>query len=741
MELKLYIRQKKLVDKNGNEEHIGGTRDNLSLQQAPLPAPRQFPNYGHYIDVTNSVSNLYRLKLTWTLDRNAQGIAVPGTTNQKKAASGTVTFEGQAYRYLKKWLVDDVSAAVNVIEVQIEDIGCKGAYTGWVIKAADMTWCEGEVCTFDAGLKQPDEALSCIKSTLITNDWQGWFGTSTTPSSGKRHPRFSYCNEVRPNAIVITLWWTITQLMSIIGPLMLVIAPIINTIVWTLKYVIYPIINLILGILGKKKLDKDKLQELKAGEVKDIFGNFFVESAGCGREHPAPLIRDYISNVCAYCGVDVTPDSADIFFSEFILLETAEDRANNRQPEWQLNPHYYACYFNGVVDKGFRRYDTLNIFKGAQKNQTDWWTPGNAPLLTLDMLLDELKVLYNADWRVENNTLYFKRKDHWLEDVAKFDVSEQGKDRNKLLEGICYEWDETKDPVYTSGLYAADAADVCGNTARNQMNGYVGHGDVRINPQIEGVQDKTTRFGGTKFRLDGASNDYVFDAMQQVINTTLITGSVWTTPMFSTINQYFRDYANYALLLTQETSTLPKVLLWDAGSIDNAKCAIPYHASVSFNMPTPAASTTYNPTNYLWEWQHKPDTKVLGRKLVPPPQPVGVYEVKGIFGALVTRQAAKLVNYPMYFAPEYQGSMWDWFHWIDDPRGNPRQHKNFTVKMSLCCDTLDTVNPYNDAANIILGQKIKLPGPTPNEGRITEVEVSYNVSDNEEPYLVLKGFV
>lgn len=742
MELKLYIRQKRLFDKTGtHEEHISGTPGNLQITAGQLPAHRQFAGYGKYIDVTDDVSDLHKLKLTWTLNRNGEGLVVAGATNQQKASSGTITFEGQAYRYIWQWLVDDVSAQVNVLQVQLKDETCDEHYTGWAIKATDITWCEGDICTFNAGMKQDDEAMSCIKSTLITNNWQGWFGDTTRPGSGKLHPRFSYCNEVRPNAIVVTIWWTITQLMSVLGPLMLVIVPVVNVIVWTLKYIIYPIINLILSILGKKKLDKDKLQEIRYSSVKDIFGNFFIESAGCGREHPAPLVRDYIANVCKYCDVNVSADTVPIFFSENILIETAEDRANKKQPDWRHNPHYNACYFNGVIDKGVRRYDSLNIFQGAQMNVTDWWTPGNAPLLTLDMFLDELKTLYNADWRIENNTLYFKRKDHWLDDIEQFDFSEHGKDRDKLLEGICYEWDEMKDPVYATGIYASDPADVCGNTARNQMNGYVSYGDVRVNPQIEGVQEKNTKFGATKFRLDGASNDYVFDAMQQVINTSLLTGSVWTTSLFSTINGFFRDFANYALLIRQETATLPKILLWDGQSFNNAKCIRPYRATISFNGATPQASTTYNPSNYLWEWQHEPHTKVLGRKLVPPPQPKGAYEVKGLFGALVTLQEAELVNYPMYFAPMYQGSMWDWFHWIDDPRNNPKQHKKFTIKMKLCCDTLDDVNPYNDASSIILGQKVKLPGNAPNEGRINEIEVSYSIGDNEEPYILLKGTV
>lgn len=738
MELKIFIRQLMLKDKLGNEQHIGGVPPQLVYTQGRLPQQRQFPSYGQYLDVTSSASDLYKLKLTWTQERTAQGLPSVGASNMKKAASGNIAFEGEGYKYLRAWLVDDVSAPLNTIEVKIQH--SQGhEYLDWVINATDISWCDGEMCTFDVSLKQKDETLTCIKNTWIADDWQGWFGNSQRPSSGKRHPRFSYCNEVRPNGMLITLWWTMTQLMSVLGPLMLVIAPIVNSIVFTLKNIIYPIVNLILGILGKKKLDKDKLNYIDYKDIKEIFGNFFLESGGCGREHPAPLIRDYIENVCRKCGIKVDGDTVPIFFSQSILIETSADRQEGKGAQWRDNPYYNACYFNGVVDKGIRRFDDLNIFSGAVKNTTDWWLPGNAPLLTLDALLDQLKTVYNAEWRIENNTLYFNRKDWWLDNTATFDLAGAGKHR--LLQGICYEWDETKTPVYAQGIYSIDPADVCGNNACNQMNGYASFGSIDVNPMLDGVLDKTAQFGATKFRLDGASTDYLFDAMQQVINTTLITGSVWTTPMFATVNGFFRDYANYALLLKQETAAMPKILIWDGQSYANAKCVKPYHASVSLGRPTPVPNVKYNPHSMLWEHVHEPQTKVSGRKLVPPPQPRGAYEVRGLFGSLVTLQAAQLVNYPMYFEPGYRDTLWDWFHWIDDPNDNPKRHLRFTARLELCDDILNRVKPFNEAAGIILGQKIKLPLNYINEGRITEVEISYDITDNIGPYVQLKGIV
>lgn len=739
MELKIKIIQPALTDKKGGARHIWLNGTKLEYAAGTLPANRQLACYNKPTDITAFAGDLYKLKLVWTQDRSADGLATTGATNMRKAASGNITFEGDAYKYLKAWLIDDQSAAMNTLEIQIED-GC-GTFIDWEVRASDISWCEGDMCSMDVSLKQKDPALTCIKNTWIADNHLGWFGDTKIPQNNKKHPRFSYCTEIRPNGMVVTVWFLMTQLMTMFMSMLTFIAPVVNSIIFTLKNIIYPIINLILGILGKKKLDRDRLQYIEFGEVRDAFVNFFTESGGCGREHPAPLIRDYIYNVCKKCGVDVNADSAPIFFSQTLPIETAADRQANRGVQLHPNPHYNACYFYAVSDKGVRRYDSSNIFSGAQKNTTDYWLPGNSPLLTLSEFLDQLKTLYNCEWRLENNTLVFKRKDHWQHTNTEFDFTHGSPDRDLLLEGICYEWDETKTPVYGRGIYAADPSDVCGNNAVNQMNGLVSFGSIDTNPQLDGVMDKTVQFGATKFRLDGSSTDYLYDAMQQVVNTTLISGALWTTPMMSTINTHFREFANYALLLKQETAVLPKVLIWDGQSFDNAKCVRPYKASVSFGGSTPAPSKKYNPNNIFWQHRHEPETKVSGRKLVPPPQPFGAYEVRGLFGALVTFQEAMLVNYPMYFEPFYEGTLWDWFHWIDDANENPTMHQRFSLKLKLCCETMNKIKPYMDASSILLGQKVKLPLPYFNEGRITEIEVSYDVTTDVGPYIQLKGTV
>ena len=121
----------------------------------------------------------------------------------------------------------------------------------------------------------------------------------------------------------------------------------------------------------------------------------------------------------------------------------------------------------------------------------------------------------------------------------------------------------------------------------------------------------------------------------------------------------------------------------------------------------PPINTKYNSSS--WPYRHESYTKVSGENMVPGSKPLGMYTVRG--AGIITQKNALLVNYPMYFEPGYKGTLWDWFHWIDDPKRSPKRHQKFSLKMELCKDLLERVKPFDDAANIILGQKIKLPLP------------------------------
>lgn len=661
------MRQQQQYNAQQQQIHFAGNNpQDIHATVGQLPTPRQWSNYGQYIDLTHQVSDLYKLQLTWSAERDNAGNVQPGAVQSKKAASGTLTFEGEAYQLLRRWLIDDVSAPLNAVTVLLQHKGgatCTYDYVDWQIKATDLEWCEDGICSFDVTLKQKDEALHCIKSTLVADNHQGWF--SQQPDGGKRHPRFSYCNEARPNGMMVMQWWHMGFMMGLMITFAIPMLLAINPILWILQQ-IENVLNAIPGV----NVDWNIPEPIGLDDLKDGWANFFIESAGCGREHPAPLIRDYISNVCSKCGIHVDATTAPIFFSQKLRMETS-----NRAYMEHHNPHYNACYLSAPVQRGIRRMRNIGLLGFTEVNDTDFYIPGNSPILMLDMLLDELKQLYNAEWRVKDGTLYFQRKDWWLEDGYVYDFTENSADRLKILQGICFSYNEIKYPAVTSGIYQDDPVDTCGNEAKRHMNALCAHGNTDENPNFEGLRDIVSPFGATRFRLDGVSEDCIFDAMQILSNGAIFNVFI-NAQLKGTIYPAFDEYADYALLLSDETCMLPKVLLWDGNSYMNAKVIKPHRALSATTPEMPAINPKYNPDNTPWYNAHDPETFVRGSGLTFGQKPPGRYVVQDYFGNDIANKPALLVNYPMYFEPNYYDTLWDWFHYLDDPGRNPKLHLN-----------------------------------------------------------------
>lgn len=760
MELKIRIKQSVQYQQSTATAgyYQGNNPNTLVFTTGALPANRQWPGYSNYIDVTADAGDLFKLKLTWTTERDTSGSVNAGGFEQKKSASGAINFGGDAYRYLKAWLIDDVSAPLNSVDVQIWHMeGAKpcGVYENYVIKATDMQWCEGAVCSFDVNLKQKDEPLNCIKRTLISDNHQGWFNVQ--PGNGKKHPRFSYCNEIRPNGMLVAQWYIMSILFFITAIVVYTVFSVVLAvlgvllIIGTFLQAVISILNA-LGLKADNPIDPNdinaRIKEIKdvlAGGLFESFAHMYMETAGCGREHPAPLIRDYIKNVCDKCGIAVNDTTADIFFAQQITIQTSDP---NRGVVTASNPHYNACYLYAQTKRGIRRFKNLSFLGFSNPNTTDFYITDNSPLLALDMFLDELKPLYNAEWSIKTINqngqliphLYFKRKDYFSQMPGSYtyDLSANSADRNRILEGICYEWNGKKTPAYTEGLYTADAADTCGNEARRHMDGYVSFGNVDDNPTFEGKLDKRFRFGATKFRLDGASTDYIMDALQLSVNLSFLTLFVsgFALPKLKTELQ---EYADFALLLKDETCTIPKVLIWDGQSYLNAKCIRALFATTN-NGGTPQINPRFNNPAQPWEVRHEPETFVIGSTLSGGGSaPNGVYEARGLLGGFIYQQPASLINYPMYMEPGYYDTMWDLFHWIDDPRLNPVLNQDWNVKLEMCCDDLKKLKVFNDAGSIALGEKVKLPDKFYTDGRITEITVSYDPGDDMGQYIELKG--
>lgn len=752
MELKLQIRQTVVKDKIGREVYYTGTNPNdLTTNFGTLPSGRAWANYYNFIDITSDCSDIHKLKLTWTTERDKDGNLVIGGGNAKKSASGTLSIGGEAFRLIKSWLLNDVSSAVNSVDVQIEHVGA-GLYQEYIIKSSDVRWCENDICQISVTLKQKDEAYKCIQNTLITDNHLGWF----SPQPTKQHPRFSYCRKVS-GATLQTEWYILNTIASTIFQVALPVALGYNMLLIT---VILPIVYF-LNLLGAN-ISTANLHPISLKDLFEPFGVFYVESAGCGREHPAPLIRDYIQNVCTKCNIEVDADSVPIFFAPTIDIETSDPNrpgTNNGYLTNYNNPHYNACYFNAPTKRGIRRYDNIGPllppFITPSLNTTDFYIPENGPVLALDQFLDQLKGLYNAHWRLVTYTksngskatkLEFKRKDQFSKanNGYLYDFTTNGADRSKIIDGICLEWNGKKNPAVVTGLYNSDASNKIGDEVRTQANGQYIYDFTDVNPTFEGINDKSVDFGAAHFRLDGSSTDYIFDSLQVVVNAQPLQPFPNFSFNISQAADWFREFADYALLLDYETCSLPKVIIWDGRSYTNAKA----YAPINLATTEPGINPRYNQSifNVIQNWKspvkHPVQNFVKGSGVNLGNYPSNYYTVNAALGlGVITQQPANLVNYPMYFEPGYYDTMWDWFHWIDDPKRKGTINQTWELKIPLCAEDLQKLGVFGDPANIMLGEMVKLPLQFNQDGQITEIEVSYDTSDENGMYIQLKGSV
>lgn len=806
-QLTVQLRQRQLQDIYGNNIVFAGATP-LTL----TPAAGTVSSL--WVDYTDFIQGIDKLSLSWSTTQTPTGQVDEGEFRPKKGVSGTLTFERDAYEFLKRILVEDVAAPLNQVEVQITDVSC-GTFSGYVIRASHLSWCEfNSTCTYDLNLKQEDVYTQCIERTMIADNWQGWFQTEPediprTPPGGippkKYHPRFSYCVESRPNGNMIMIWYLLGILSITVVPILIVVYAFYNSLIFAINSVIFAIngvigtINIMIGVLNS--LSGGSIATITplaflpyAGSLRDInesWSQLYIESAGCGREHPAPLIRDYITNVCDRCGIQVNAATADVFFAPIISVQKS-DGITYDEP----NPHYNACLFFPAVKRGIRRYKELSFYSVSPMDTTTYYQTENQPIWALSDLLDYLNNLYNQRWRViaqPDGTgaivpfLYIKRKDWFQNQAPLFDFSKGGADRHKILEGVCYSPTDYKIPASCSGLYKDDPADKCGHEASMPMNGDpLSFNNTIVNPMFFGILDKQSNFAATKFRLDGASTDYIYDAAQVLINGSWSSSGLEVIGM-SVVSDYVQRYCDYAILLQTETVTLPKVIIWDglvttepgnpylnaralrktiniAGtSYDLGKTALtgtvpdigepdinPLYPSqvptTATTLATLAAPSTV-PTLLSWYAKYPPKTKVLGSSISAVGAIAGKYTVRSYIGTpIFGPSAAILVNYPMYFEPYYKDSLWDWFHWIDDPYKNPRLHKNWSLKIPMCCEDMNKLRLFGDGTDVRLLDTVTLDTDYYNSGVITDVEVGYDVGASgvnygTGQYLQLKGFV
>lgn len=430
--------------------------------------------------------------------------------NQGITFTGELTFVGPEYDYIKSKLIDDTNALLNKIIIEFKYDCCPDLPRyQFAIIADSLKWCEN-VCSVDANaIAQGVEVtqLNCLQNTLIWDNWNGF--TST-----KKHPRFTYCNELRPSWMhdtLLILVILLTLVIAVFLPMLLLLA----TIVTIINFIINAVNNIPGVNLNTIQFDNDPTTNTYQ-ELLNWIDTLLKTCIGCGRKHPSPLVRDYADNVCGKCG---TTFNSTIF------------KDGN-------SPYYNLAWHNAPIDKGL-----------ASNNNTDYWIDRNKPLLNGTEFFDQLKGAFNAYWVVKQNILYFERRDFFSNQVPWIDLTIMNKDDYTL----CWSWSQKTRYSYGSFQYQKDAVNWVGSEACERWSDIVEWNNPYTDLQ-SGSLEPLIQFAACRFRDDGIDRD-VLSTYKHV-------------PGIGPIIQQYDD----VILLNSHTCYTPMLLVWDPTSgYENSK--------------------------------------------------------------------------------------------------------------------------------------------------------------------------
>jgi hypothetical protein len=533
----------------------------------------------------------------------------------KKSFSTELVFYGQAYNILKNELITGSGAGMlSRVKAVIEDDCCSEMKFEGVIRADAIDWCEGE-CWIKAQVIQDDketETLTCMQSTLIHDNTPN----NLFPSGFKAamHPFMRYCIDLRPDVLqyfVLYMAFIINMIFYSLLPLVAIIAMMISIVA-----VLCGIINIIINVVNT--LPGVSIANLNCPTVNPMddisqyvsWVNEFNDSIVlCGRFHPAPFARDYIRNVCAKCG---------LVFSSNIL--------NN--PD---SPYYNSVYMTAPVKPGYRKNAVYPTVSFQSENQ---------PIHTLDTFLDELCLVFNAEYEIRNGVLYFERKDFFSPAQGWIDTN---KDSEIVVSAPCFKYKDKALPAYFDGSLSMDGVDLSGNEAMERFSDII-EWNIPVSKSQSGPEEVQIPVGAVRARNDGVDND-LFDLIAALPNY----GAFAWLPVVSNINAWEK-----AFLLPNHQAFTAKLLVWDGVSYSHAYIKRDY-TTVMAGYPS-------------WTSVPVPNATVGGPLPIP----------------------GHRVNYPYYIHEGAPGTLYEEFWKIDNPKNPSTTAKMFdvTATVKLSCEAL-----------------------------------------------------
>lgn len=609
-----------------------------------------------WVDMTAYCEGIDKLQLSWDAQNNgssSQAQTIPEGSNYDKGISLDLNFYGTAFQYIWDWLLTNPCQILNSIDVKITDILCGKSLRLFELKVDNLQYSPYDDCQFNVKLREQDLTWSCIHRTFIWDNWQHWF----EDGSAKEHPCFLTCIDPRPR--------------------------ILNSVRMALSLFYYS--NPLVTITGG-----------------DIYSNA-RKILGINKFSDAPLVRDFITNVCNKCGVAI-----DTIFHD------------------PTSPYYNLCLY----------YPSNGVFHENNDGSTSpslWYHFDNRWNVTLDELADKLKLPFCAEWYITpNQTFVFHPKSYFLNLDPIYDFTLPG--AFPINMDLVYSFDGDKKAAYGRYQYSADGSDLASQEIANLYNDIVDYDGAALNPMLEGDTTKNFDFAPTAFVQDGRSSDYIrllindgetgayiLISLLLVIVAALGAGilsagaavalggfmAAWyaiNAAKADNLRTAFLDTTTYrgAVRLTFEQVMVPRLLLWDGVSKATAKVV---------STTNPAPNTYYNPTSVA-------------------------YNIKNNIG--VDNSGNKVYNFPTYVDSEFTGNLFDRFHdEIDNPLKSLETHQSFEFTTDLCCAAQDVFGLWEtDFPKIGYIIKIEERANYSVFGRIKHIDLDY-----ENNSIKLKGKV
>lgn len=439
-----------------------------------------------------------------------------------KGVSDEFELKGAAYELVLSQFIESPEYMTNSIEVKIFEDGCCDndvlLFEG-EIRANSVSYCHGDCfCSVKFTEKTTtSQAYDCFRSTLIADNWNNFVA--------QQHPRIMYCIEHRPEAVGYLLIALCAIVNLVLGIFQIVVAIIswiidrINNLIQFLNNMI-GILNAIPGVsintIGYIDLDGNPETSL-LDQYQGWLNNFNDRLIGCNRKHPSPLVRSYIQNVCAKCGVA---------FQSSILNSPGSEY-------WDM------VLFSAKMAKG-------------TNSDSVTWIGANEPYETGNTFLNKLAIPFSAEWRIENingqETLIFERADYFDQGAIQVDFNSletQGRVDGKL----CLNFTDEEQPAYLRITYSADPLDICGNEAQILYSDIV-EWNQPFNAAQVGEKTVQIPFGMARFRDDGINED--------ILGTAVGIGGFGDNI----------ESHNGALILNAHTAGEYKLLIWDGNVIN-----------------------------------------------------------------------------------------------------------------------------------------------------------------------------